>query len=101
MSPQPTQWRVPAETDLLWRVWGEEFLVYHVQSGNTHLLNPIAAEALRCIQAQGAGTDARQLAAQVAAQLALNGAQDLTAHMSELLQAFDESGLIERVANAG
>lgn len=40
-------WRISKGARLHWRQWDDEFVVYNAASGDTHVLNIIAAEALR------------------------------------------------------
>ena len=44
------KWQVVAGLELIWRVWGDEHIVYHSGTGDTHLLNPAAASVLRMLQ---------------------------------------------------
>ena len=91
----PLQWRVPAAASLRWRSWEGEHVVYHCESGDTHLLNPAAAEALKFLETRPAGAD--DLAEHVAARLSLAAGGQLRREMAELLAAFDDLGLIEPV----
>ena len=51
MLSERSRWSSGPATDLLWRCWDdEEYVVYHVPSGDTHLLNPIAAAVLQALQ---------------------------------------------------
>jgi PqqD family protein of HPr-rel-A system len=43
-------WQVSGPASLAWVDWGEEVAVYHRGSGDTHLLNPLAAELLRALE---------------------------------------------------
>lgn len=47
-------WHVAPTAGLLWTTWGDECVVYHGASGDTHLLNPIAADILRRLQSSPA-----------------------------------------------
>lgn len=44
------KWQVIAGVELAWKIWGDEQVVYHGGSGDTHLLNPVAARLLRTLQ---------------------------------------------------
>ena len=46
MTASPTRWKVHANSDLRWRSWQDDSVLYHGASGDTHLLDPVAAEAL-------------------------------------------------------
>jgi PqqD family protein of HPr-rel-A system len=87
------RWRVPPGTEFRWRSWEDEFLVYHGESGDTHLLNPVAASALRFLEHTAA--TAEDLAAHVASELGLAPGEALAGEMKTLLETFDELGLVE------
>lgn len=89
-----TRWTACRGSALLWRSWdNQQSIVYHVESGDTHLLNHVAAQALRLLQ--DAPSNVSELAERVTA--ALGGVADETfmQHLGRLLAEFDESGLIE------
>lgn len=55
MPPQapPVHWSVNRAHELLWRSWGPgEFVVYHRESGETHLLNAVTAFVLRTLRSE-------------------------------------------------
>lgn len=93
-----TRWSVDGNCDLRWRTWGDECIVYHCQSGDTHLLNTIAAEALKLLQQSPASAD--ELTKLVASSLDLEANKALLQHMEKLLATFDELGLIGPVNEA-
>jgi len=68
-------------------------LVYHAPSGDTHLLNPLAAEALRSLAA--AAASAAELTTHVAALFDLQADGGLLRQMEQCLIQFAELGLIE------
>lgn len=86
-------WRLPQGTTLLWRTWGQETLVYHPPSGDTHLLNPLAAAALARIERSSISTE--QIITQVLAELDLPASDELAAELREFLMNFHEFGVIE------
>ena len=43
-------WQVSGAAGLAWVGWDEEVAVYHRGNGDTHLLNPLAAELLRALE---------------------------------------------------
>lgn len=68
-------------------------MLYHRASGDTHLLNPLAAQILHVIiEAPG---DAATIAARVAHRLDLQCDDDLIRPIRQTLADFDERGLIE------
>ena len=89
-------WRVPLDAELHWRCWDpDEHIVYHAQSGDTHCLNPVAAEVLRYLQAHCATAD--ELSGQLAGTVGETADNELLSRIEQLLQQLDELGLIEPV----
>ncbi len=43
-------WRVPAECNLSWRRWQDEFVVYDSASGNTHVLDLLSGSVLSALE---------------------------------------------------
>lgn len=84
MDPRSQRWQVPPDAALRWRLWEDEHVVYHGASGDTHLLNPAAAEILRRMESTPASVEdvARIL-----------GDASLP-HATSLLDRFAELGLI-------
>lgn len=94
-SVRPTLWTVGPHCRLKWRQWDDQILVYHCESGDTHLLNVVAGKALKFLQTCAASAD--EVTGHVASSLGLEADAQLQAHMQELLATFDELGLIEPV----
>ncbi|RRQ22855.1 HPr-rel-A system PqqD family peptide chaperone [Thiohalobacter thiocyanaticus] len=44
------RWQVCGRAGLAWVDWGGEVAIYHRGSGDTHLLDPLAAELLRALE---------------------------------------------------
>jgi PqqD family protein of HPr-rel-A system len=88
-------WSVPEDSDLRWRSWDGQFVAYHCASGDTHLLQPIAAAALRLLQRGPATSEA--LIRGVTTELHLEADPDLARQIQELLQRLSYLGLIDRV----
>ena len=88
-------WRVAARTPLRWRGWGGEWVVFHPDSGDTHLLDPLAADALRSLEASPASAAA--LAERLSRSAASPAEEMLPEAVERMLRAFDEVGLIEPV----
>jgi PqqD family protein of HPr-rel-A system len=94
-SDPATVGTVVASRDLLWRQWDDDYVVYNGASGDTHVLNVVAGEALRSLEASPA--DARELAGRVATSLALTLNDELVARMGLLIGEFENLGLVEPV----
>jgi PqqD family protein of HPr-rel-A system len=80
-------WRIPPGIELCWKRWDDDLIVFNPASGRTHLLNPLAGEALRAIEESPA--DIESLTKRLAALVAETNGLD-----------FDELGLIEPVDGA-
>jgi PqqD family protein of HPr-rel-A system len=90
------RWRFAADTQLVWRSWGDdEHIVYHTDSGDTHQLNSVAAEVIRALQHQPATT--QQLAAHIASTFQIPSDEELAFHIGEILANLAGKGLVERV----
>jgi PqqD family protein of HPr-rel-A system len=78
-----------------WRHWDDEFVLYHEQSGDTHLLNPLAARALEFLNRTPLSAD--DLAGRLAAAFELDAVPklDLASAVTQLLARFSDLGLIE------
>jgi PqqD family protein of HPr-rel-A system len=85
-------WRV---AKLLTKSWRDGVVVYNLDSGNTHLLNPIAGQVLKLLADTPA--DAPTIARQLAGQIDLDSDPDLDYNVSSLLNHLDSLGLIEPV----
>ena len=94
----PQRWRVPDRFILLWKCWGDESIVFNPSSGHTHLLNSLAAEALRALQNEPA--DALELMERICAGQPDTTFRDLSARLDKLFREFDEVGLVEPLTGA-
>lgn len=80
---------------LLTKSWEDGLVVYHLDSGNTHLLNPIAGQVLKLL-ADGPA-DATSIARQLAGQIDLDSDAELDDNVLSLLNHLDSLGLIEPI----
>jgi PqqD family protein of HPr-rel-A system len=79
---------------LVWRSWDErEQVVYHTGSGETHLLNEVAAKVLRQLEVEPLGVG--ELADRLAESLEIEATADVTRVVGDLVHQFDDLGLIE------
>lgn len=91
-----TQWSAHSR-DLIWRTWDHErFVVYHVRSGDTHLLNRASALALK--QLEDRSLSPAELASLLAESLDCDVDEDLRKHVEDFLVGFDQRGLAERTS---
>jgi PqqD family protein of HPr-rel-A system len=88
-------WSVPEGTDLRWRSWDGQYVVYHCASGDTHLLQPIAAAALKRLQKRP--STAEELTRGVKAEFGLAAEPGLASQIQQLVKRFNDLGLIERI----
>lgn len=87
------RWRMPREFTVQLHSWGDESVAYHDGSGDTHLLGPVEAAAIRALQKSPADVDG--LTQQVAMELGLPPDTDLSTHLTALIQEFRKLGLVE------
>lgn len=76
----------------MWADWGEDCVLYHRRSGQTHFLNRSSATLLQRVLLEPVGVEA--------ASRALDEAQatpELLNHLTGVLLRFEELGLVERV----
>ena len=93
--PEWCAWRASDQPKLLWRVWDDDAVVFDTRSGELHLLNPVAAEALKALE-EGP-TSTHGLALQLASALGIDGNEEFSRQVSGLMTLFDELGLTEPV----
>lgn len=84
--------------DVEWRTWGDHTVVFHVPSGQTHLLDPVAFEGLRCLRETP--LNAPMLASRMAQCLELAEDETLRTYARRLLERFRDAGLVEMRSDA-
>ena len=87
-------WKMPDHAALHWEGWDEQYAVYDARSGETHLLNTVAALALQelCNKAVSVG----ELCEELADYLGLACDEQFVQQIEELLLQFHHLGLIEK-----
>jgi len=88
----PEVWRTG---NVLIKVWDDGVIVYHLDSGTTHLLNPTAGQLL-CSLSVASGT-ATALSHRLASENDLESDEELDHTIADLLKQLDALGLIEPV----
>ncbi|HUK60065.1 MAG TPA: HPr-rel-A system PqqD family peptide chaperone [Stellaceae bacterium] len=84
-------------SSLSWRQFGAEWAFFDEGSGDTHVVDAVAAATLMCIEA---GTfDASALAEQVAVELDLEPSEALSQGVAASVERFTILGLIEPAAS--
>jgi PqqD family protein of HPr-rel-A system len=86
------RWRVAAASDLHWRHWDDEFVVFNTASGQTHLLNPLGATALRLLETP---LSVESLCEHLAEVHSIEIDAELQRAVYELVQEMDRIGLID------
>jgi len=89
---ESVRWGVLDANGLAWRKWGDEFLVYHTASGQTHHLNFLAGEALRSLEAEAA--DVGELIRRLANRFEIAEDSPSLQTIDRLIRELDELGLI-------
>ena len=80
---------------LIWKSWAEEYLVFNKASGNTHLITPIAARALRLLE--NAPVTVGEIAKKMATEADVDVDDELVDQVATLVANLDDLGLIEPV----
>ena len=94
-SNKAARWKVNSGFPLHWQSWDDEFVVYNSGSGDTHLLDPVAAEALQNLEQESA--DLSELVDRVAASLEIEPDSEFSAYLEQLLSDLHKLELIQRV----
>ncbi|PIV91075.1 MAG: hypothetical protein COZ77_05645 [Gallionellales bacterium CG_4_8_14_3_um_filter_54_18] len=87
-----SMWRIADSLHL--RSWGDEYVVYHPLSGDTHLLGKAAAHLLLALQQ--ATTDTLSLSKSLASMLAVRTSSEFMLEMNKILADLNKLALIER-----
>ena len=83
-------WRA---VELLWREWEGESVVFNVNSGNTHLVNPTVVEVLRMIE-KDALTPC-EISQRLIATVGGSCDDEIISNVENLLANLDRLGLVE------
>ena len=94
MNPS-RRYRVRPVPPLVWRIWGDQSVVFDEASGDTHLLDAVGREAMDCLSVRS--HSAGWLSTALAARLDVPDDGVLQAYVDRLLLQLDELGLIEIV----
>jgi PqqD family protein of HPr-rel-A system len=86
-------WQLVQRPALLWCAWEGEIVVYNDASGDTHRLDPLAAEAFEALLEGPA--DLPALAERVARSLGVEGALEMGSALAVVLGRFHRLGLTE------
>src|SRR5215831_2802435 len=89
-------WSIVSNCTLHWKMWEDECVVFNSGSGQTHVLDPIAAILIREINEGRIGSEA--LMCRVAKLLDVDLTTDVRTTFQATLWYLDELSLIERSA---
>ncbi|HKZ08189.1 MAG TPA: HPr-rel-A system PqqD family peptide chaperone [Methylomirabilota bacterium] len=87
-SAEP-RWELSEGSRLHWKHWDDEYVVFDEGSGDTHLLDPLAAEVLKALEEQPADVPA------LLARLGFVDDREIEAHLRATLERFRDIGLAE------
>lgn len=89
-------WQLVRQPELLWRAWEGEIVVYNDASGDTHHLDPLAAEAFEAFLE--APIDTAGLTSRIAESLGVEKTTELGDALTKIVERFHSFGLIEPVS---
>ena len=89
------KWQAIASPAINIRCWGDECVIYHTASGNTHLLGSTAAQILRNLQT--APADVPAMAQSIAGHLQIEVDQDLLQQVEDIVAELDALALIKQI----
>jgi len=89
------KWRAVASSSDCVRLWGDEYVVYNPQSGNTHLLGLAAGQILQRLQ--DAPLELRDLVSLLESDWRQVGGPELMQEVASLLEDMHALALVERV----
>jgi PqqD family protein of HPr-rel-A system len=78
---------------LVWVTWGEESIVFNKSSGNTHLVNSMAAKILSLLQVQA--RSAEEICQSIATEMQLDADDEILQRVKVVFETLDHLGLIE------
>jgi PqqD family protein of HPr-rel-A system len=93
--PPDATYRIYSLSRLLWKIWDDEFIVYHPVSGDTHLLDHVSGEILKIIESMPATRP--DLASHISIKYGMSLDEKLNEYIGELLVKLRELHLIEPV----
>ncbi len=92
MTKAAQRWKTVSALRLRWRCWDDEYIVYNCNSGDAHLLNPVAAEALKALQKSAVSVE--ELTEQVGRCLDIETGDDLHKNIHHFVLKLARLGLV-------
>jgi len=88
------KWHATAGFKLLWHTWDDESVVYHTGSGDTHLLDSVAAFVLKTLEKKT--LNIFEIIETLSQDSDLVTDENFHEFISQLISKFNRLGLIER-----
>lgn len=85
-------WQLNPGCTLHWQSWGDEHVVYCADSGDTHLLDAITAQVLRCLEESS--VPSADLVQQIAVRLGYEPDPDFHNFVQQALERLHRLGLV-------
>ncbi|KIH75848.1 PqqD family protein, HPr-rel-A system [Geoalkalibacter ferrihydriticus] len=89
------RWQTTDSLRLRWRCWDNEHIAFNCNSGDIHLLNPIAAEALKSLQRSAFSVDG--LVQSISESLNIANDSDLYHNVHQFVLKLARLGLVHPV----
>jgi PqqD family protein of HPr-rel-A system len=89
----PSRWRLSPGARLYWRIWGEECVIFNTESGDTHMLDSVAAYGLACFEEWPHDVESLSLA--FGAKFGMEPGPLLRDYIERLIAQLSSLGLIE------
>ena len=89
-------WCVCGETRLDWKQWGDDFVIFHENTGNTHYLNLFAGTALKLLL--GRAASAETLAKDTSASLSIPYEPSMVDSVNVMLSELKSLGITKATA---
>jgi len=97
MHKDSIRWRVRSDTNLAWRDWHDESVIFDTLSGDTHLLDMVAATGLRRLEERWYTVES--LAATLADDLGERLDDNLRQYTSRLIELLSSKGMLDNNAS--
>ena len=88
-------WALNPLSELRWRRWDDDWVVYDAGSGNTHQMDALSAVTLMCLE--GGASDLADLREQVAVELDLAAGEEFARAVQGVVKRLNALGLIEPI----
>jgi PqqD family protein of HPr-rel-A system len=90
-----SKWRIPDGYEILSRPFGDQFVVYHCGSGDTHLLDQVSFCVLN--ELNGHVCSYEQLLEKITDQIEFELPEQSQKYLNDLISEFQKLSIIERI----